>query len=44
MFHREERNNKQWQQVTDQYPEMFREELDTMKGGKTTFKELKVQY
>ena len=35
MFHREERNDKQWQQGTDQYPEVFREELDTMKGEKT---------
>ena len=34
MFYLEEANDKQWQQVTDQYPEVFREELGTMKGVK----------
>ena len=34
MSYLEKGNDKQWQQVTDQYPEVFHEELGSMKGVK----------
>ena len=38
MFYLEEGNDKQWQRVRDQYPWVFREELDTLKEVKTHIK------
>ena len=35
MFYQEEGNNKHWQWMTDQYPEVFHEELGIMKEVKT---------